>query len=97
MTDTLEQVITEITAAGFLINNLFQCDMKHWQANLRSPAGHTNFAIADTPAAALESCLLLLNDLVAPIARPGGFHLEGPRPSLSDLIRKPSSPINRRF
>ena len=95
---TTDEVLAEVLAAGFLVNNLFQCNTKQWQANLRNSQGATNYHIADTPAEALEGCMLKLNDLVPFIEGARGFTLEGPRPSISDLIRKePTTPINRRF
>jgi hypothetical protein len=95
---TLEEIIADITSAGFLVNNLFQCNTKQWQANLRNAHGATNFHIADTPAEALEGCMLKLNDLVPFIENTGTYTTDGPRPSLYDLIRRESStPINRRF
>lgn len=48
--------IARIVAAGWRVNNLFQRDDGRWQANLRSPAGCTDFAVAATPCAALKAC-----------------------------------------
>ena len=95
---TTDEVIAEITAAGFLVNNLFQCNTAQWQANLRNATGLTQFCIAATPAEALEGCLLLLNDLVPPRQSTAGFSIEA-RASLSDLINNQPTrnPINRRF
>ena len=92
---TTDDAIAEVIATGFLINNLFQCNTAQWQANLRSPAGHTNFAVGASPAEALEGCLLLLNDLHPPIEGTAGYSLET-RPNILSLIA-PRAPINRRF
>ena len=59
-----DEMIALVIEAGFLVNNLFQCNTKQWQANLRSPRGHTQFGVGATPADALDECLHKLNDLV---------------------------------
>ena len=93
---TTDEAIAEITAAGFTVNNLFQCNTTQWQANLRSDKGHTQYCIAPTPAEALEGCLLLLNDLTPAIVGREGFTIDH-RPSLSSILITTHTPINRRF
>lgn len=59
---TIEILLARIASAGWRVNNLFQRADGRWQANLRRPgedskgAPFTDFAVADTAAAALQGC-----------------------------------------
>ena len=57
---SLDMILDETAAAGFLVNNLFQLDSGVWQANLRSLTHSTSFARAPSPALALSLALDLL-------------------------------------
>ena len=63
---TVESVLKEIAAAGFLVNNLFQrraldpTGVDGWQANVRTQAAEASyfeFGTGATPVAALQAAL----------------------------------------
>lgn len=55
---TVESLLPDIAASGYLVNNLFQVDSGMWQANLRRKEPHTGaaaFAYGWSPGQALEA------------------------------------------
>ncbi len=91
---SLDLVLSEIAARGWLVNNLFQLSPDLWQANLRSPTHSTVFARATCPALALSLALDLLES-AEPFPEPAPIvaYDEPARPSLASLLAARTRPV----
>jgi len=99
MPNTTDDLFAAIAEAGFLVNNLFQCNTRQWQANLRSPAGFTEFGLGRTPAEALDECLHRISALIPDQPRPAPSFTIEQRQSLRTLLgigATTTAPIRRR-
>jgi hypothetical protein len=96
---TLENLLIEIAERGWFVNNLFQISDGSWQANLRTLDDRfTDFGRGDTPAEALSLAIDLIETAQVHAARNTiSYTLEGPRQSLTNLLKLPiTEPIKRR-
>ena len=93
---TLDEILTTLTASGWLVNNLFQLADGSWQANLRNDSSATPFGFGPTPAEALGAAFDDLRQTYPLIEPPSTFAIDtSPIPSLLSLI--PRRPVYRRF
>lgn len=86
---SLPDLLDEISARGWLVNNLFQLDDGTWQANLRTATHVTVFAYATGPRLALAYAIDLIESaelLPAPV--PIIAYDELVRPSLRSLLSR---------
>jgi hypothetical protein len=88
---SLPAILAEVSAQGWLVNNLFQLDDGSWRADLRDATRFTRFGNGPTPSAALDAALDAMTFDRPPSAiatwAPSAIHLAiANRPALADLL-----------
>ena len=101
---SVDDLLSDLSRGGWLVNNAYQTDDSRWRVNIRrpTPSGDwfTDWAVADTLADALCECMSkLLDATFTEEPEVTGYIDTTPIPDLlSTLGLKPkSAPIVRRF
>lgn len=91
----IEDLLEEISAAGWLLSNLFQLDSGLWQANLRNATHHTDYGLGFTPAEALEAAIDQMASASEIIKPTQSYSID--QPAFASLFQRPAVKITRRL